>query len=166
MIWNISRSWSCPVLVLSHPLLSHWQDNTSTWETEMPLALCSTAHKQHCFSPKAKAKHHSRHYEENQLCPSWNQNNPYSLILRSENFILSVCKWWQMLFSSRELIFGTSLCSYQMTLCTSFLQLVKLYILLYASPQASLGNYEDCFWSCQPLKTWHIFYCSSTAHVD
>ena len=87
MAWNIplaslgQLSWFCLGEQIVLPPLSHGQDKQlKNWDVLASVQHCSAVtetslYYQHCFSLKATTWHHTRHYEENQLHPSWNQDN-------------------------------------------------------------------------------------------
>jgi len=87
-IWSIQISCpgSVPSQLLVPPQPSCWQGSTRSWNVLDSVQYCSATTKtsvrsQHCFSPKEKTQHQTRHYEENQPCPSWNQDSFYDKLL-------------------------------------------------------------------------------------
>lgn len=71
---------SLPAAILPAPSLAGQYEKLKICNVLGSVQLCSATTKmsvcyQHCFSPKTKTWHQIRHYEENQLCLSWNQDN-------------------------------------------------------------------------------------------
>lgn len=93
MIWflyhiaNLFGQFRPAALFLSSPsnlwppgsLLAGQYEKLKAWNILGSVQHCAATSKtlvcsQHCCSPKANIKYHTRHYEENQTCPSWNQD--------------------------------------------------------------------------------------------